>query len=251
MSGTTLDGIGILLAPTMRSRVYIQALKQTGLVPSLVLAFPAPEVHWQGQSDVSIDLGRDREPMQLRPGEPAIETAQRFGWNVATLPNADVNSLDCVGAIAACGAHTLIYSGMNKALVSDQVLRTGKRLLHVHGGYLPDYRAATGFYFGLLERGLIGVSAIWLDAGVDTGDLIGRRWYNVSDRHDVDLILDPACRADLLVDLLADWEQTGRFPTEPQSGESESYFVIHPVLKHLALRRAAKSMRQEEVTADV
>jgi methionyl-tRNA formyltransferase len=59
---------------------------------------------------------------------------------------------------------------------------------------------------------------------------------------DVDLAYDSAIRADLLCDLMERHAAAGRLDvTDVQSvGEGRTYFVIHPVLKHIALLSIGK-----------
>jgi len=238
----TLSGLGLLLAPTMRSRAYAQMLASRGLSPDHVFHYPAPEAVWTGERTVRVPLDEDGRFFDFAPYETAAETVENAGWDHSTLPDTDINHESVRKILAESGLSVLVYSGMNKAIVSKETLECSPKLLHVHGGYLPDYRAATGFYFGLLETGRVGVSAIWLDQGFDTGDLVGRAWYPGGHGLNVDAIVDPVARADLLANELESWLENGTFPAVPQTGVAENYFVIHPVLKHLALRRAAQTI---------
>lgn len=54
---------------------------------------------------------------------------------------------------------------------------------------------------------------------------------------DVDYLYDNAIRADLLVEVLGHWRREGARALWPLPAEAEKppYFIIHPLLKHLAL----------------
>lgn len=234
-----LAGIGLLLAPTMRSRAYAQMLASRGMKPDHVFLFPSQEAQWSGPDEVTVPLDDKGRVFEFRPGEPASVTVEEMEWPSTTLPNTNINDPVVQRILGDSNLSVLVYSGMNKAIVTAETLAGCPRFLHVHGGYLPDYRAATGFYFGLLETGRIGVSAIWLDEGFDTGDLVGRAWYPNGNGLSVDAVVDPVARADLLANEFDAWIVNGAFPAIPQTGEAENYFVIHPVLKHLALRRTS------------
>jgi len=56
---------------------------------------------------------------------------------------------------------------------------------------------------------------------------------------DVDYLYDSAIRADLLADLVEEWVQRGSSwnPIEQDLSSGKTYYVIHPVLKHIALNR--------------
>lgn len=234
-----LAEVGLILAPSFRSRAYVQMLVARGLRPGLVIHIPGREAEWHGPADVLVNFGANVESLLFRPGEPARATAAQQGWPAHELTNPDVNSPESIDEISALTPHVMVYSGLAKVLLKERLLATGKRFLHVHGGYVPAYRAATAFYFGLLREGRLGESAIWLDEGIDTGPVLMREWYEPISGLDVDRIQDPVARADLLIRVLRHRCDTGSYPETPTSGPSETHFIIHPVLKHLALRRLA------------
>jgi methionyl-tRNA formyltransferase len=243
-----LKGIGVIAAPTFRSRAYLQMLAARGMQPEIVLHLPAEEDVWDGPAMLELQITPHSEVFEFHPGETARKTVEAQGWSSIDLTSVDVNSNSGVVAISGLSTKVLIYSGMPKALLREPLLKTGIRFLHIHGGYVPAYRGATGFYFGLLERGKLGVSAIWLDEGIDTGPIIARDWYRPIFGVDIDLIMDPVVRADLLVNLLSHYLAHKQFPSTEQSGASENFFVIHPVLKHLALRRAGLMIEDDNTT---
>ena len=134
----------------------------------------------------------------------------------------------------------LIFSGYRTGILRNAAFEIGKRFLHVHGGYVPDYRGSTTFYYSVLSRGMMGASAIWMDSGIDTGPVLARRQYPVPQGIDIDYVLDPLMRADTLVHVLTQRAQTGEWPDTEyfSASDGEIFHKIHPVLKHLALRRS-------------
>lgn len=234
-----LPRVGLILAPQFRSRAYVQYMIEQGLRPACVLAIPAPEWAWNGADVVQMTLpGRDR-PFAFRPGVAAIESARNAGWRVIAMPEIDVNAPANVQLFNSLDQDVLVYSGMSKVLVAKRTLESGKRFLHCHGGYLPDFRGATGHYFGLLEAGMLGVSAIWLNEEVDGGAVVARRWYEPDRGVNVDLVQDPVVRAHLLVEVLSEAARTGSYPAVATPHDGNLHFVIHPVLKAIALQRYA------------
>jgi methionyl-tRNA formyltransferase len=52
--------------------------------------------------------------------------------------------------------------------------------INLHGSLLPDYRGASPVQRALWDgRASTGVTTIWMDAGIDTGDLILQRWVGI------------------------------------------------------------------------
>jgi methionyl-tRNA formyltransferase len=132
----------------------------------------------------------------------------------------------------------IIFSGYGGQLVKPALLELDIPLLHVHSGWLPDYRGSTTLYYSLLSERRCAASAILLDAHIDTGPVVARKHYPAPPAGtDIDRRYDPAIRADLLREVLARYHSDGRLPLESQqrSDEGSTFYVVHPVLKHLAL----------------
>ncbi len=52
---------------------------------------------------------------------------------------------------------------------------------------------------------------------------------------DIDYFYDSAIRADLMTEVLLGWQEQGELDRVTADGAGADYYVIHPVLKHLAL----------------
>ena len=73
---------------------------------------------------------------------------------------------------------------------------------------------------------------------IDSGPIIARQRYPVPPPEtDIDYYYDSVIRADLLISTLKRWRDEGDFevPREQSLHEGATYYVIHPVLKHIAL----------------
>ncbi len=235
---TRLSDIVFLAAPTFRSRAYAQFLRAAGIRPACVYLMPGDEPEWDGEREFALDLKGNGDIQCFRPGEPISDTLSGFGVECVAFPHEDINSTECIESLAGIGHKIILYSGVAGCLLSEKALLTGNRFLHVHGGYLPVYRGSTAFYYSLLKDNAIGASAIWLAGGIDSGEVIFRREYTPQAGIEVDNVMDPMVRADVLAEVLKRRIKTGEFSTEPvENPERTPYFVIHPVLKHLALKR--------------
>ncbi|MFT0531210.1 hypothetical protein ACMHYJ_00030 [Castellaniella hirudinis] len=233
---TMLRGIGLIAAPTARSQAYIQTLEANGLYPEFVLLLGKHTAPDFPSNALSSPL---RHGIALvNPDESVITTCRRAGIHTRAVEAASINDAPAMDAIRQLRPHTLIYSGAGGQIVSPEALGLGARFLHMHAGRIPDYRGSTTIYYALLNGAPPTVTAIFLDAQIDTGGILARYDYPVPDQGiDVDQIYDASIRADTLARLLHDYASTGSFPSpQPQQpDEGSSYFVIHPVLKHLAI----------------
>ena len=139
---------------------------------------------------------------------------------------------------SADAARLTVFSGFGGEIVTADTLDAGAPLLHVHSGWLPDYRGSTTIYYSILADRTCGVSAILLGEDIDTGPLVARRRYPLpSPGLDIDYVYDSAIRADLLADVVTAWQANGgRFADlDRQPCDGTTYYIIHPVLKRLAL----------------
>lgn len=234
------DRLLMLAAYTARSQAYLQALSAAGISALTVLTYGAPAHVYETEKD---DGRRASRTTQWRgvalPDlfEPIETTCQRSGWNVIHCPDRDIRSAGLHATLRACDASLVIFSGYGGQIVGAELLNTGAPFLHVHAGALPDYRGSTTIYYSTLERRECTASALLLRADIDTGPVLAQRTYPLPHRDmDVDRLYDSAIRADLLIHALRRLMQGGEAAASAQApGDGHTYYVIHPVLKHLAL----------------
>ena len=90
-------------------------------------------------------------------------------------------------------------------------------------------------YYSLLTSNTLGASAIFINQGIDTGDIVYSKGYQANFNLELlDLIYDPLIRADVLINALKEL-RSNHNNIKQQSSLGEDYFVIHPVLKHIAI----------------
>jgi methionyl-tRNA formyltransferase len=231
-----LDGVALLAAPTARSQAYLQVLVANDLYPEHVITMGSAE------SLDYTDAAGDKiwEGITLpNLGESLTTTCTRAEIPVVACRAQNVNSDEVVLAVREAMPKIVIYSGYGGQIVGEEMLRSGPQFLHAHSGWLPEYRGSTTIYYSLLHGEDPGVTALILDRNIDTGPIVARRRYPKPRAGiDIDRIYDPAIRADLLVQVMSDYVNSGCLvPLEPQAPEKGvNYYVIHPVLKHLAIR---------------
>ena len=169
---------------------------------------------------------------------PLEDSCQARQWPITTLACESVNAPEVVQTLHKLAPKLVVYSGYGGEIVSSELLGLNAPFLHIHGGWLPDYRGSTTIYYSILQERNCAASAILLSNDIDTGPVIARESYPVPPAGvDVDYVYDSAIRADLLVKVLGDYVKQGGWQTlTPQNiAEGRDYYVIHPVLKHLAM----------------
>jgi methionyl-tRNA formyltransferase len=228
-----LEGVVLLAAPGPRAKAYLQALVTRGLAPALVVIM--------GGSPDQTPSSPPHEWQKIffpDPGESLLTTCGLARIPYIQCPATSVNDPELLQTLAAIEAQLVIYCGPGGQLAGDALLSLGPPFLHLHSGWLPDFRGSTTLYYALLEGQLPGVTAFFLDRTIDTGPVLARRQYpRPPAGMDVDRCYDPAIRADLLVQVMREFSVRGSIhggETQPATS-GRTYYVIHPVLKHIAL----------------
>ena len=242
-----LDGIGMIAADTSRSKAYLQALLRHDLNPDHVLVLRNPghgtlpgqtaAKQVRSAAEGPDGLAECWSEAQFDVCEPVEVTLQRMHTIVEIIECADVNDSVVVDRVRRMPQSVLIYSGYGGVLLKKEILSAGKKFLHVHGGYLPDYKGSTTNYYSLLADDSLGASSLFLSEQIDSGPVLRRRKFPPpADRQAIDHVYDSAARARVLVDTLLSYAETGTWQFElPENSGGETYYVIHPVLKHIAI----------------
>lgn len=224
----------LLCARTARSAAYIQALANTNVTPDLIVIYGGEQSAICSKRNLSVqDLGPLFCPDVT---EDILITLQRLGWNHQICPEKELSSLELLNLLKNAAPDLLVYSGLGGQLVPNEVLAISP-VLHIHSGGLPEYRGSTTLYHQILEQGHCAASAILLDEKIDTGPMLACKYYDIPPAGlDVDYLYDNVIRADLLVDVIADWICSNQaVVVQEQQIEMPPYFIIHPLLKHLSL----------------
>jgi methionyl-tRNA formyltransferase len=220
-----LNNIAMVAADTTRTKYYIKELIKNKLLPNYVLLL----------------LNRDHE---LLPGQKETKTENEL---VALLKSAsikfeislndNINSDEIIRVIESRPEQVFIFSGYGGALLKEKILDTGKKFLHIHGGYLPNYKGSTTNYYSLIGENTIGASAIFLTKEIDCGPILLRKKFSPpKDRTAIDHNSDSEVRAIVLIDCLQNYVHFGDWKYELENNYGgETFYIIHPVLKHLAI----------------
>jgi len=173
------------------------------------------------------DGGRSISGVVLRrhPSDPSLEeTARRLGLDV--LQPQKVNDPDFVDTVVR------LHPALCISMSYDQILR--KALLELpelgfvnfHAGKLPYYRGRNVINWAIINNETsIGLTAHYVDQGIDTGDIILQRTVPIEWEDTYGDVLDRV--TDAFPDLIADTVgliESGCAPRQPQARLSGTYF---------------------------
>lgn len=231
-----VENVAMLAADTARSRMYLQVLEKEGLCPEQCIVFGmnmstsgSRNGAYEGMEACGVDLE-----------ENLTETLARMGVSYGFVHDKDINSSAVAEAISNIKQKYIIYSGYGGAILRQHLFRLGKEYLHVHAGLLPKYRGSTTAYYSILRESVIGATAIFLSEGIDQGDILYQEAFPLPDfLVDIDYVYEPWTRALVLAKTLRQYVERGSsfYPVEQSAEAAETYYIIHPVLKHLAMQK--------------
>jgi len=239
-----LADVLFVAADTVRSRAYAQAMLQAGLLPAHALLLATPNADSRAMPGSTNAPLPPAEACGLRidPSEPVAETLARAGVPATLVASTDMNGPEVVDALRARPETLAIFSGPGGVILRAEVLGLGKRFLHAHGGWLPDYKGSTTNYYSLLEQGECGASAILMTRDIDSGPILTRRRFPRPDTPEgLVYVLDPLFRARVLLDALERLEREGHLDfREADNAGGRTFYIMHPVLRHLAILGGGK-----------
>lgn len=233
-----LKDLGLLYLPGVRGLMYLEAFVQNGLVPGVILIQGDPG---GDPLDGRPDSFREKYRDYFDPEKTLDHYINTYGIDTVSLKHRDVNSPELRAEMRDRPENYFIFSG--GGIIKPPLLSTGRRLIHIHPGILPTYRGSTCYYYSMLKEGNAGASAFFMEAGLDSGETIAMKSFEVPqveerDWYFYDLLYDPWIRAEVLRDILGEYVDKGGFSSKPQNPSvGELYFIIHPVLKNIAIER--------------
>ena len=230
------ERVVFLLHPSLRARAYLQTALRAGVGPDLAvrLGTDADDVGdpaWTAPADGSFD-----------PHESLVATLDRHGVGEVLVGDSDVNGTRLVAVLHEIAPSLVVFSG--GGILRESTLAAAPHWLHVHPGRLPDRRGSTCIHYGLLLDGRVEATAIFMRAGLDGGPVAYRRTFEVDPTWTpvgLDHVDDARIRSRVLVETLGRLREPGFAAEEQDAGDQKTFYVIHPVLKHVALTTALPS----------
>ena len=161
-------------------------------------------------------------------------TFKNNNWHFDKVKDIDVNSKNILNELSKKESDVIVFAGYGGQLLKEKHFTNGSRYLHMHPGKLPSERGSTTIYYSILNRRKITVTAFYMTQNIDAGENILFNEYQVPNEGvDIDLWLDNVVRADCFIEALKEIDNSEKLVVS--ASESEEYYVIHPVLKHIAL----------------
>lgn len=230
-----LNDFALLLSDTARSKAYLQAMIQEDKKPAICIVYSDDIAKMKRDSEEYKDKGRAVNYFDI--DEPILYSLHESDIDYILLKDKNINSPQMEDILREVKQKYIIYSGYGGYILKPHLFRLDKKFIHVHAGILPQYRGSTTIYYSFLQERILGATAIFLNEGIDEGKIITQETFAIpGEPIDIDYIYEPFMRSRVLMKVINQYLLYGYLTAYPQDKkEEETYFIIHPVLKHLAM----------------
>lgn len=221
--------IGIILTPDERSKAYLQKIldNKIKLEKILFMNDKRKEPIYDAECIIkSKEVGFDIS-------EPVKTTLKNHNLEFNEFDFVDINNYQLIEYISKLNIPYFIFTG--GGILKKEILNCGPKFIHLHPGLVPQYRGSTCFYYSIINEDMCGVTAYFMDEKLDTGDIIYQKKFIKPNHRFIDDVYDAHIRSETLLDVLKNnMILSGKF-TKQNPDKGESYYIIHPVLKHIAI----------------
>ena len=163
--------------------------------------------------------------------DPVLKSwAERL--NVPFLISNNVNASQFINDIKKFNADLLVSMSFNQILKSEIIELADKGFINCHAGALPFYRGRNPLNWVLINgEESFGITAHYVDTGIDTGDIIEQRKYHIAEDDCYQTLLELAITecAEVLNAAITKLKH-GDFKSIPQSD-------IHPIGTYFGMRK--------------
>jgi len=237
-----LKTIGIIAAETTRSSIYIQSMIKYNLIPNFCIFLRNYEKDLPGQKNKKITFrkkshSKNWSEANLDPNKNILNMLIQNKIKHKIFYTKDINNSLIYQFLKKRREKVFLFSGFGGQILNKRLICLNKKFLHIHGGFLPDYRGSTTNYYSILEKGYLGSSSIFLSAKLDSGKILERKKFSVpNDLHEYDHRYDSASRAKVLVKTLKNYVKRKKWITlKNKLSKGDNYYIIHPVLKNIII----------------
>ena len=229
-----IKDIGMLVAMSPRTRAYLQFMIRSGYLPNYVLLMD-DENNFTDEFQYSSSY-KYGKLFDLH--KSIIQTLREANIPYEFCSTRNPNESAVIDLLKTRSEKYIIYSGPAGIILRKEILSVGMKFIHIHPGIVPEYKGSTPIYYSILKDEKCGATAFFMNEEIDSGDIIMQREFDrPTPGEDIDYYFDCSMRATLLKEILDSYVSKGEFPKETllQNANEETYFIIHPVLKHIAI----------------
>lgn len=221
--------IGIILTSDNRSKAYIQKLVKNNIILNDIILMNSNKPEKTYSKEIiqkSLESGFDISI-------PVLETLRNNNLQFTEFEFVDINHLELVEYMKRSQIKYYLFTG--GGILKKEILTSGPKFIHFHPGIVPDYRGSTCFYYSIINDNNCGVTSFIMDEKLDTGDIIFQKTFPKPNHQYIDEVFDPFIRSETMIDVIQNNLINIGTHIKQNILEGETYFIIHPVLKHISI----------------
>jgi methionyl-tRNA formyltransferase len=240
-----LSEFALLASDTARTKAYLQAMIRADMLPNCCVLYTEDFPKMKSEAETYEENGEEK---YFDVKQPVLFSLQKAEIPYVVVANKDINSEEMKEVLQGLDVTYLIYSGYGGYILKPHLFHMGKKFLHVHAGILPQYRGSTTAYYSILQENKMGATAIFLNEGIDEGEIVTQETFELpKEKVDIDYIYEPYTRSMVLCKVLSQYIKNRGLDSERQDlNGAETYFIIHPALKHLALMKMEANIEKQK-----
>jgi methionyl-tRNA formyltransferase len=232
-----MDNVSIILYPSVRALMYLNVLETLELKPRSIILMGGE----QAIDNVLLNpyLKNHSNYINVKKDKKYFE--YHLGMTFDIIETLDINHNEIFEKLSSSDSSYVIFSG--GGILQKRFFELKKKIIHTHPGKLPDTRGSTCFYYDILKTNKTWATSFIMEESLDEGDLLAIEEFEtpkISDyeKYFFDLIWDPWIRAQTLRKALVNFKRNQILNGVPQNKNiGTMYYVIHPILKNLAIRK--------------
>jgi|TARA_B100001167_G_C16761011_1_gene301400 methionyl-tRNA formyltransferase len=220
--------IGIILTPDCRSKAYIQkCIKQNIMFEYVIFMNDSRDEKQYNEDVIKISLESDFDI-----SESVKDTLIKNKIDFKEFSFVNINDVRLIEHIKKLDCNYWIFSG--GGILKNEILSLQTKFIHLHPGIVPKYRGSTCFYYSILNGDEVGVTCFVMNEGIDTGNIVLQKTFSKPNHVYLDEVFDPHIRSETLLEMMK-CEKNMEKSIIQDVTKGETYYIIHPVLKHIAI----------------
>jgi len=227
--------IGLILTPDNRSKAYLQKILRHNISIDEII-FMNDERNEEKYSSEKINQAKNNG---FDISESVESTLKNNKLKFKELPFVDINNKHLISYLKEKDLDYTIFSG--GGILKKEILGINTKFLHFHPGIVPEYKGSTCFYYSILDKNECGVSVIIMAEGLDTGDVVHQKTFHIPKHNFIDEVYDPHIRSETMIELFKNNILERNEFKKQNPVEGNTYYIIHPVLKHIAVLSCQKN----------
>ena len=239
-----LNDFGFIITDTPRSSIYLQVLIKHNLIPKYFIYLKnkkkqkLPEMIKTKKKVFNLpDKYTKFYGKKMKINIDILSELKKLNAEFDVYNTTNIHKSYVINKIITRKEKNFIYSGYSGVILKKQILSVKKNFLHVHGGFLPKFKGSTTNYYSILEEDTIGATSIFMSKEVDSGPILYRSKFKFNNKkNEIDDFYDSFIRSIVLAKTVSIYSKKNKWVNIKKNvSKSNSYYIIHPILKHLAI----------------